>query len=163
MIYNHKGFEIEMFDSIQNLPILRFQKFNKYQMIASEIGNTFTDYDQRTVKALQFMKKKMYNEALQELENRRLTVFNSFNEFTPTGKSFAVLVKRIHKTEYKDFTPDDLDRCLKHLESIGFEFGKSIEKLKEVKKKSKRNWLYIIHNIFRRTGTKIKQRYASSG
>lgn len=139
MIYKFKNHEIELFDSIHNLPILRFQRFNKYQMQTVEIGNTFADYDQRTQKALQFLQKGMTNEAIQELENRRQTVFNAFNEFAPSGKTFAILVKRIDKTYYNTFSPDDLDRCLDHLEKIGYGFGDSMEKLKEVKKKSKPN------------------------
>jgi len=89
MIYKHEKHEIELFDSIHDLPILRFQRFNKYQMIASEIGNTFTDYDARMQKTIQFLKKDMKAEAIQELENQRQCVFNAFNEFTPLGKSFA--------------------------------------------------------------------------
>lgn len=158
MVYKHGKHEIELFDSIHNLPILRFQRFNKYQMIASEIGNTFADYDQRTVKALQFIRKGMTEEAIQELENRRQTVFNAFNEFTPVGKSFAVLVKRIDKIEYDDFSPDNLDRCLEHLERIGLGTINAIEKLREVKKKSKRNWWFTIQTFFRKMGTKNKPR-----
>lgn len=156
MIYKHGKHEIELFDSIHNLPILRFQRFNKYQMIASEIGSTFQDYDQRTVKALQFIQKGMKEEAIQELENRRQTVFNAFNEFSPIGKSFAVLVKRIDKTEYDDFSPDNLDRCLEHLERIGLGTINAIESLREVKKKSKRNWWFTIRSFFQKTETKNK-------
>lgn len=156
MIYKHGKHEIELFDSIHNLPILRFQRFNKYQMTASEIGNTFEDYDQRTSKALQFIRKGMNEEAIQELENRRQTVFYAYNEFSPMGKSFAVLVKRIDKTYYEDFSPDNLDRCIEHLEKIGLGNATSIEKLKEVKKKSKRNWSFIIPNFFQRTEIKSK-------
>ena len=87
MVYKFKNHEIEIYDSIQNLPVLRFQKFNKYQMIASEIGNDFADYDKRTEKALAFLHKNMVQEAIQELNNRRQTVFNAYNEFTPIGKS----------------------------------------------------------------------------
>ena len=32
---------------------------------------------------LAFLKKEMIPEAIQELENRRQTVFNAFNNFTP--------------------------------------------------------------------------------
>ena len=134
MIYKHGKHEIEIFDSIHNLPILRFQRFNKYQMIASEVGNTFADYDQRTLKALQFLQKGMKDEAIQELENRRQTVFNAFNEFTPVGKSFAILVKRIDNVVYDTFSPDDLDRCLLHLEKIGLGTKEAIETLQEVQK-----------------------------
>ena len=135
MICKHGKHEVELFDSIHNLPILRFQRFNKYQMQTCEIGNTFEDYDQRTQKTMQFIQKGMTNEALQEMENCRQTVFNAFNEFTPSGKSFAILVKRIDKVSYDTFAPDDLEKCLEHLEKIGLGNKEAIEKLQEVKKK----------------------------
>lgn len=157
MIYTHGKHEIELFDSIQNLPVLRFQRFNKYQMQSVEIGSTFEDYDQRTVKAMQFLKKGMKDEAIQELENRRQTVFNAFNDFTPVGRSFAILVKRIDSRDYsKTFAPDDLDRVLQHLEKIGLPIDTTIEKLSEVKKKSKRNWWFIFQSFFQKAETDNK-------
>lgn len=158
MIYKHGKHEIEIFDSIHNLPILRFQRFNKYQMIASEIGNTFPDYDARMAKALQFLKKGLTNEAIMELENQRQTVFNAFNEFSPIGKSFAILVKRIDGINYDTFAPDDLDRCLLHLEKIELTQKDAIDKLIEVKKKFKSNWLFTILSFFQKTAIKNKQR-----
>lgn len=157
MIYVHKTHTIELFDSIHNLRILRFQRFNKYQMIGSEIGNTFADYDQRTQKALAFLSKNMVTEAVQELENRRQTVFNAYNEFTPVGKSFAVLVKRIDDVDYEDFSPDNLDRCLEHLDRIGVTYETLLMKLSEVKKNWKRNWSFIIRRFFRRMVEKISR------
>lgn len=156
MIKKHGKHEIEIFDSIHSLPILRFQRCNKYQMQTVEIGNTFADYDQRTSKIIQFLKKGMTNEAIQELENRRQTVFNAFNEFAPSGKTFAILVKRIDDTYYNTFAPDDLNRCLEHLERIGFGFDTSMETLKDVKKKSKRNWWFIFQNVSQETETRNK-------
>lgn len=154
MIYKHGKHEIELFDSIHNLPILRFQRFNKYQMISFEIGNTFEDYDKRTQKIIQFLKKGMTTEALQELENRRQSVFNAFNEFTPTGKAFAVLVKRIDGVNYETFSPDDLDRCLEHLERIGLGNKDSIEKLIEIKKKIETELAVYFPNYFSKNGNK---------
>ena len=124
-------------------------------MQSIEIGSTFEDYDARMNKGIQFLKKGMIDEAVLELENQRQTVFNAFNEFSPFGKSLAVLVKRIDHVEYKDFTPDDLDRCLTHLTRIGFDVEQSMEKLMEVKKKSKRNWLSIFQNNSQKAETGI--------
>lgn len=163
MIYVHKTHTIELFDSIHSLKVLRFQRFNKYQMIASEIGNTFEDYDQRTSKVLAFLQKNMVSEAIQELENRRQTVYNAYNEFTPKGKSFAVLVKKIDDVVYDDFSPDTLDRCLEHLDRIGVTYETLLLKLSEVKKNWKRNWSFIIRRFFRRMVEKISRRYASKG
>lgn len=122
-------------------------------MQSIEIGSSFEDYDNRTAKVIQFLKKGMIEDAVKELENRRQTVFNAYNDFSPMGKSFAVLVKRIDEVEYNDFTPDDLDRCLEHLTLIDFDFENSMKTLKEVKKKSKRNWLSIFRNNFQKAET----------
>jgi len=153
MVYKVGKHEIETFDSIHKLPFLRFQRFNKYQMQAVEIGNTFEDYDRRMAKGLAFLRKNMVEEAIKELENQRQTVFNSYNEFSPIGKSFAVLVKRIDETKYDDFTPDDLDRCLEHLTKIGFDIEMTVDQLNQLKKKSKRNWLSIFQGCFTKAGT----------
>lgn len=153
MTYQFKNHEIEIYDSIQALPIMRFAKFNKYQMIAAEIGSTFEDYNRRTEKALAYLKKGMAKEAAQELTNRQTAVFNAYNEQTPAGKSFAVLVKRIDEKEYVKFAPDDLDQILIHLNDIGFDIETCIEKLTTVKKKSIWNWLRISQRSSKKTPT----------
>lgn len=150
MVYKFGKHEIEIFDSIHKLPFLRFQRFNKYQMQAVEIGNTFQDYDRRMAKGLAFLKKGMVEQAVKEFENQRQTVFNAYNEFSPVGKSFAVLIRRIDHVRYDEFTPDDLDRCLEHLSKIGFDIETSMDKLKEVKKKSKPNWWSIFQSNFQK-------------
>lgn len=155
--------EVELYDSMHSLGILRFQRFNKYQMNAIEIGNTFDDYDRRTAQAYKFLQKKMIPEALQELNNRRMTVFNAFNEFTPTGKALSILVKRIDKRVFKEYNPTALDEILKRLDEIGFSYEMTIDNLNDVKKKSKKNVKSIFQSIFQRTQTLKKQPYVSSG
>jgi len=150
--------EIELFDSMHNLGILRFQRFNKYQMSASEIGSNFDDYDRRTEKTYQFLQKKMIPEAIQELNNRRMAVYNAFQEFTPMGKALAILVKRIDERIYNDYSPSALDQILQKLDEIGFSYEMTVENLNEVKKKSKQNVKSIFQNIFQRM-QKVKKRY----
>lgn len=135
MIYKFKRHKIEVYDSVHNLPILRFQKFNKYQMEASEIGNTFQDYENRTTKIIQFAQKNMQKELLQELENRRLTVYNAYNNYSSSLRAFAVLIKSINGKEYTDFSPEGLKEVIDHLDRIGLSNQELMSKLKEVKKK----------------------------
>lgn len=136
MVYKHGKHEVELYDSIHNLPILRFQRFNKYQMQSIEIGSTFEDYDRLSTRISQFVAKDMKDEALLEMENRRQTVFNALNEFSPVGRCFAILIKRIDAVRYDEgFAPNDLDRVLEHCELIGLGMDVSMEKLTEVKKK----------------------------
>jgi len=157
MVIRVQGHRIELYDNTQNLPVLRFQKFNKYMMIANEVGNSFEDYDARTAKALAFLQKDMVPEAIGELNNRRQAVFNAFNEFTPKGKAFAVLVRSIDGKKYLGTSPDELDEVLEHLDRIGLGWIDSLEALSNVKKNSKQSWLSIIQRFFQRGETKKVQ------
>lgn len=154
MIYKFGKHEIEIYDSIQKLPILRFQKFNKYQMIASEVGNDFSDYDKRTEKTMAFLKKNMVPEAIKELENRRMTVYNAYNEQTPVGRTFAIMIHRIDDVKYETFAPDDLEQILIHLNNIGFDIETSITKLREVKKKIETELVVYFPMYFPKNGNK---------
>lgn len=134
MVYKFKEHEIEVYDSIDELPIFRYQKFTKYQMMQNDIGDDFADYDARTQKGLDFLKKGMVNEAIQEFNNRRQMVFNAYNEFSAKGKALAVLVKRIDDKIYSDNkkpSPSDLDIVLNDLNNIGFDAKSTFETLKE--------------------------------
>jgi len=149
--------KVELYDSVQNMSIFRFQKFNKYQMYACEVGSTFTDYEQRTAEALRFLQKEMIPEAMQALNNRRMAVFNAFNEFKPTGKALAILVKRIDNRVYTDYSSNGLDQVLERLDEIGFTYEKTITAFNDVKKKSKPNAKFTFRSIFQKTRTRIKQ------
>jgi hypothetical protein len=135
MLIKQNGVNIELYDGIQSLPIKRFQKFNKYLMMSIDIGNSFEDYDSKLRKARQFVASEMYSDALQELENQRQTVMNSYNEFFPTGFAFAVLVKKIGEKEYNDISPTGLQLVIDKLDEIGYEVGEVFKKASEVKKK----------------------------
>lgn len=141
---------VELYDSMHSLEIQRFQRFNKYQMNAIEIGSNFEDYDRRTAKVYQFLQKNMVTEAMQELNNRRQAVFNAYNEYTPTGKALAILVKKIDNRLYTDYSSSALDEILSRLDEIGFTYEMTINTVNEVKKKSKRNVRSIFQSIFQK-------------
>jgi hypothetical protein len=127
------GHTIDFYSNIESLSILRFQKLNKYMMIASEVGNSFEDYDQRTKKTLEFMAAGMHQEAMIELQNRRQLVFNAFQEYDPKGEALAVLVKQIDDVFYGDEL--DTEKVLNHLDKIGITKVDSLNYLIELKKK----------------------------
>jgi hypothetical protein len=130
-----KKHRIEIFSSIEDLPIKRYQKFNKFLMIDNEVGSTFEDYDIRTQKAIELLSKNLKDEAIIELENRRLAVFNSYNEYSPVGFAFAILVKKIDDQEFSDYSDDGLNRIIETLDKIGFSFKELTENVQEIKKK----------------------------
>jgi hypothetical protein len=148
--------EIEIYDDIQDMNWKRFQKFNKYSMKANEVGSTFGDFDSRTAKTLEFLAKDMVPEAIQELSNRRLTVFNAYNENDIQGKAFICLIKRIDDVHYTTSSPGDLEKVDDHLDKIGLSYINSLTILNDVKKKSKLNWKRIFLKNFRTKNSKNK-------
>jgi len=134
---------IEFYDGAEYLPMKRYQRFNKYLLIDNEVGSDFTDFELRSSKAVEFLKKGLTDEAIKELENRRMMVFNSFMEYSPRGMALALLVHKIDNVVYKDISSEGLQLVLDKLDEIGFTEKQSTEKVDEVKKKFKMNWDYI--------------------
>lgn len=158
MIFRKGVNTIEMFDSVHNMPILRFRRWNKYAMQSSEIGSEFQDFSNRLTKINQLIRKDLKQEALNEIENARMTVYNAIQEFSPRTRAFAIFVKSINGKQYEDYSPESLDDCIKHLSKLGITDKEAVEKLQEVKKKSNWNLLFTFQKSFRRTGTWNKHR-----
>ena len=131
--------KIEMWESAEQMTMKRYHRFNKFLMIDNEVGSDFTDYNKRTEKAIQFLKNKMVEEALKELDNRRMLVFNSFSGYQPKGRALAIMVKSIDGEEFKDFSSSTLDKILDKIEEIEMSQTQAKEIVDEVKKKSKKN------------------------
>lgn len=142
MKLKHKNHIIELFDDVKQLPILRFQAFQKYQLLAADVGSTIEDYDKNTQVVYEFLSKDLKEDALQALDNRRQTFFNCIEQNTPLYNSLSSLVKSIDGVE---FTQDE--DVINRLNDIGFSFEQAVEVQSEVKKKFKINWKRIFQNI----------------
>lgn len=129
------GIKIEIYDTPEELPIKRYQRFNKFLMKANEVGNDFSDYNARTLKAMEFLKKKMMDEAVVELDNRRQLVFNAFMEYSPSSFALAILVKSIDGEVFTDYSEEGLMKVLDRLDEIGFSENEKNKTIKQVKKK----------------------------
>lgn len=129
---NHK---IVIYASIETLPIKRYQKFNKFLMIDNEVGSCFEDYDVRTSKAVEFLRKDLKEEAIQELENRRQAVFNSFEEYSPKNNAFAILVHSIDDKIYSNYSDEGIKEVIDKLDEIGYNRKELDKEVSEVKKK----------------------------
>ena len=142
---NIKGNKVVFYDNIKQMPIRRYQQSNKYLMIASDIGNDFADFDKRSVKVMEFLKKGMLNEAVKEIENRRQTIWNAYKNYNPQGMSLALLVYSINGKLRTDISDHGLEKTLDELNRIGFSYDDMIDNLSDVKKKSK----FSLKRIFR--------------
>ena len=128
-------FELELFDSIDKLPFERFNAFNKYVMLDSELGATVQDFDKVTVRVYEFISKEMYEEAKNELLNLRIVVNNILTGNSSKGLAFASLISKVNGKPLDDYSEDKLKSLLSDLSKEGLDVKQVIEAAAEVKKK----------------------------
>ena len=135
--------KIEFYDSIKDLPIRRYQQYNKYLMIATDIGSDFSDFNQRTTGIIEYLSKGLIDSAIKEIENRKQTVYNAYEAYNPKHYALALLVKSINGLPKTDISDQGLDELVKELDYIGVTYEDLNKSLSEVKKKSIFNWKLI--------------------
>lgn len=105
-------FDIELYDSIEELPILRFHKYNKMLLVDSGIGSDLSDFDLHIEKAVRFIKSKSPELALQELDNLRQNVYMIQSGISPKHLSFCCLIKSVDGVEKNDLSDSGLTELL---------------------------------------------------
>lgn len=128
---------INLYDSIENLPITLFSKVQKYQLIEQGIGSTIADFDKHFETAIDFLKHDKKDKAIKELSNIRHLFWHSLNEVNPTHMAFCCFIKSINGKEITDYSESALIKIKEKLSDIGLT-QKLIQEL-DVKKKSMKN------------------------
>jgi len=109
---------VKLFDNIEQLPIERFNKVNKFWMLHDNIGSSIGDFD-----AVHYSKLALLagdkEKCLAELANFRIMVFNIMNEINVEHLSFASLVHSINGEEQNDLSNEALTALLKRLSDFG--------------------------------------------
>lgn len=108
---------IELYDSIDELPINRYYKYNKYLIIDSGIGG---DIESISNKLGVLAKHIELNNglALTELENIRKGLFLVLEEYNPRYFSFAVLIHKVDGEILEDISEENLKRVINKIGSI---------------------------------------------
>ena len=109
---------VEMYDAIDELPIVRFHKYQKLLLIDAGVGSDIVAFDQRTEKMRRYIMDGKTELAQKELENLRQAVFMIQNEISPKHRSFAVLVAKMDGRECSDLTDDALLRLTNELNDV---------------------------------------------
>ncbi len=128
-------FDLELFDSIDQLPFERFNAFNKYVMLDSELGATVQDFDKITVRVYEFLNKEMYDDAKNELLNLRIVVNNILTGNSSKGLAFASLISKVNGKAMEDYSEDKLKALLLDLSKEGLDVKTVSETASDVKKK----------------------------
>lgn len=124
---------IKVYDSIDEMPIVNFQKYNKYLLIDSGIGSDVDDIDAHITRVAKFIKANNHKKALQELQNMRQNMYMVNSEISPKYLAFVALIQSIDGKEINDLSDDNLKSLLNDIKSI--KHSKIIEFLAWLKKK----------------------------
>lgn len=124
------GHVLRVYDSVDEMPIINFQKYNKYLMIDAGIGSDANSVDAHIIKIAKYIKAKDESKALQELQNMRQNIYMINSNISPKYLAFAALIYSIDGKQQEDLSDEGLKLALE-----------SINKVKHMSLISLLNWL----------------------
>ena len=134
-----KDYGLEFYESIEELPLQRFNAFNKYVMLDAELGATVQDFDQKTTKIHRFLASGMIKEGRQALMNLRNVVHNILTETNTRGLAFACLIKKVNGKNLESYDSDHLKELLSKLSKAGLSGAIVYDTTADLKKNLKPN------------------------
>lgn len=103
---------VEIYDAIEELPMIRFHKYNKMLLIDAGVGSDLNDFDVHIEKAMRYARSKTPELAAVELDNLRQNVYFIQQGISPRHLAFAVLVKSIDGKPQNDLSDDGLQKVV---------------------------------------------------
>ena len=99
-----KGMNVELYDSIEDLPIMRFHKYNKMLLVDAGVGSDLSDFDRHIEKVIRYLNSPT--------PNMRQNIYFIQSEVSPRHLAFAVLVKSINGKPRNDLSDDGLQQTM---------------------------------------------------
>ena len=143
---------VKVYDSIDDLPMARFHKYNKFLLIDAGLGSDMQSFDAHIEKVVRFMKSGDKDNAAKELENMRQNVYIMLTEQSPQNLSFAALVAEIDDVEMNDLSDEGLERVRQMLEDAPRKYITAA--LQAVKKKIDEDLTLYFPSLFDSTDEK---------
>lgn len=106
-----------LYDSIDELPIIRFHKYNKYMLIDSGIGSDLNDINVHIDRAIKFIGHDP-DLAVQELNNLRQNLYLVAETINPAHLAFMCLVHSIDHVICNDLSDEGLRRTMEKLNNV---------------------------------------------
>lgn len=103
---------IKLYDSIDELPISAYQRYNKFLLIDAGIGSSVDDFDAHIVKLAKLIGNNDREKAMQELQNMRQNLYMVNSSISPKYLAFAALVHSIDGQKIEAVSDDDYHEIL---------------------------------------------------
>lgn len=109
--------KLVLYDSIDELPIVNFQKYNKYLLIDAGIGSDVDSVDEHISRLVKYIKTDIAK-ASQELQNYRQNLYMIANNISPKHMAFAALIHSVDGKVVEDLSDDNLKAILDDLRTV---------------------------------------------
>ena len=106
------GHRVEIFSSIEELPIIRFHKYNKCLLVDAGVGSDLSSFDAHIERVVRFIRNDSREKAAKEMENMRQNIYLIMQGLNPQHMAFACLVYRIDGQRYDDLSDEGLNKVL---------------------------------------------------
>lgn len=103
---------VTLYDSIEDLPVVRFNKYNKCLLLDAGIGSDLSDVDNHIEKAIAYARSKTPEKGAIELENLRQNIYAIQSGLSPKHLAFASLVTEIDGVRCDDLSDDGLRKVV---------------------------------------------------
>lgn len=124
---------VELYDNIDDLPIVRFHKYQKLLLIDSGIGSDLTALDTRLERVRRFILDRQTDKAAMEIQNLRQCLYFIQDGLNLRNLAFAVLVFAIDGKQCNDLSDVALKKICETFANVPIRDLTSI--IMEVKKK----------------------------
>lgn len=105
------GRKVTYYEGIDELPIVNYQKFNKYLLIDSGIGSDVNDIDAHIVRIARLIKSSP-DKAMVELDNMRSNLFMAVSGISPKMMAFAALIHDIDGDIVQDLSDESAKKII---------------------------------------------------
>ena len=109
---------IKLYDSVDELPIGAYQRYNKFLLIDAGIGSSIDDFDAHIVKLAKLIGNNEREKAIQELQNMRQNLFMINSKVSPKYLAFAALVYSIDGKKIEAVSDDDYSELLAKIQEM---------------------------------------------
>ena len=109
---------IKLYDSVDELPIGAYQRYNKFLLIDAGIGSSIDDFDAHIVKLAKLIGNNEREKAAQELQNMRQNLYMINANISPKYMAFAALVYSIDGQKIEAVSDDDYGELLAKIQEM---------------------------------------------
>lgn len=117
----HNKLVLQIYDSIEELPLIRFQKFNKFLMIDAGIGsdiNEISNHIGRIKGFIELGKDEGLKSAKQELENLKTSMYLISEGISPKYLAFTALIHSVNGEVITDLSDDSCKKTLTRINQV---------------------------------------------